>query len=222
MSIVTFNCIRCIEVKELDRRIIRKHSTNPLSGSQVALCLFSSALFCVGIVLGEFMAGRTDMGVNSDLVLYLKAFLERDSNADAFGSNIMAAGALYFKSPLLIFALSFFPVSVVTLPLVMLSLGASLSFSVSCFFSAFHRDGILLALSVFGIRTAVMLPCCFFIAFSAFSRYTGEKNLQEKKLFCKRQFFLLLLISGVLLAGVCLELLVVPQLIDAALRHLFS
>ena len=113
--------------------------------------LFLAAFFLSGVVLGQALVGRVPDETGRELNRYLESYLTLEDGSLAPG-NLWAGLLLYGRYPLLAFLLGFASIGVVLLPLVTAAFGFFLSFSVSCFTAAFGREGVLLALAVFGIR----------------------------------------------------------------------
>lgn len=128
--------------------------------------LFLAAFFLGGVILGQVLAGRVPDETGRELSRYLESYLSLEDGNLTPGS-LWAALLLYGRYPLLAFLLGFASIGVVLLPLTTAAFGFFLSFSVSCFTAAFGREGVLLALAVFGLRCAVTLPCYFLLAVPA-------------------------------------------------------
>ncbi len=162
--------------------------------------------FALGVFTGNFLCDRMDTA--DELALYLSAFLMR-GDAGVSPSAWTAAG-LYFRYPIAAFALSLFPAGIFLLPIFLFFAGAELSFSVAAFMAAFGKSGLWAALGTLGIRSALVLPCCFVIACSAFS---GRREKAARQ----TVIFRFLCLGGILGAGICLEIFLVPRLLTRIL-----
>ncbi len=163
--------------------------------------------FAFGVLSGRFLCDR--MNAAEELALYLSAFLTHSSSIDAVSPWV--AASLYFRYPLLVLGLTLIPLGAGLLPLFMLFIGAELSFSVAAFLAAFGKSGVWVALCVLGIRSVLVLPCCFVLAFRALPSRRQGKPRQVKK---TPQF---LCLAGVLGAGILFEIFLVPQLLSRVL-----
>ena len=125
----------------------------------LALC------FLAGVGLGQVASAAVPDAVGAELTEYLRCFLMLEERPA--GSTLLPTLALYFRYPLLAVLLGFASVGVVLLPPLTVAFGFFLSFSVCCFTAAFGAGGVLLALTVFGLRCLVSLPCYFLLAAGA-------------------------------------------------------
>ena len=168
-----------------------------------ALVLF---FFILGVFCGSFLCDRADTA--EELALYLSAFLTRSEEMRQV--SLWSATWLYFRYPLLLFCLSLVPMGLFLMPLFFFFWGTELSFSVAAFLSALGRRGLWAALCTLGIRAALVLPCCFIIACRVFSGRREKMALQKNAL----RF---LSLTGILAAGISLEVFLVPLILPRAL-----
>ena len=126
----------------------------------VLLALF----FLGGVLMGQVLSGRVPDVTGDELGRYLTDYLRLDTGTERTAAAVLSAAVIYFRYPLLAFLLGFTSLGVLLLPCATVAYGFFLSFSVCCFTAAFGADGVLLALSVFGLRCAVTLPCYFLLA----------------------------------------------------------
>ena len=89
----------------------------------------------------------------------------RRSAGRALGASLIS----YCKYPVLIFVLGCVAPGRAFFPILFFYQGFSASFAVSAFLYAAGEHGILLAFLLFGLRWALVLPCCFFLAAGAVS-----------------------------------------------------
>ena len=189
--------------------------------------LFLAAFFFGGICLGQVLAGRVPDATGQELRRYLESYLSLEGGG-LTPSDFWAALVLYGRYPLLAFLLGFASIGVVLLPLTSAAFGFFLSFSVSCFTAAFGLDGVLLALGVFGLRCAVTLPCYFLLAVpalrtsSALARLSLGRGRRVASVIYGRECWRRLAVcSGVLAAGLCVDLFCGQRLLRLLLERLF-
>ena len=127
------------------------------------LCL--ALFFLGGVILGQAVSSGVPDETGRELQAYLQGYLSLESGVS--GSAVWSALVLYFRYPILAVLLGFCSVGVILLPVTAAAFGFFLSFSVCCFTAAFGPDGILLALTVFGLRCLISLPCFFLLAVPA-------------------------------------------------------
>ena len=141
--------------------------------------------------------------------------------------SLWAALLLYGRYPLLAFLLGFASIGVVLLPLTTAAFGFFLSFSVSCFTAAFGREGVLLAVGVFGLRCAVTLPVFFLLAVPALgtsgalaSLSLGRGRRTAAVTYGRECWHRLAVCAGVLVLGLCVELLFGQRILHLLLERL--
>lgn len=190
--------------------------------------LFLALFFFVGIVLGQVFSGRVPDETGEELTRYLTDFL-RVETGEPIPRAALSAAVLYFRYPLLAFLLGFASIGVVLLPLTAGVFGFFLSFSVCCFTAAFGPDGVLLALAVFGIRCAVTLPCYFLLAAASLERSMalaclsfGRGRRTAPVVYGRAWWSRLAVLSGVLLAGMCADLMLAPWILHQLLERMLT
>ena len=176
--------------------------------------LFLALFFFAGILLGQVFSSRVPDATGDELARYLSDFLK-------------VAAVLYFRYPLAAFLLGFASIGVLLLPAATGIFGFFLSFSVCCFTAAFGSDGVLLALAVFGLRCAVTLPCYFLLAVPSLERSMalaclsfGSGRRAAPVVYGREWWSRLAVISGVLLAGMCAELMLAPWFLGRLLERI--
>ena len=189
--------------------------------------LFLAAFFFGGICLGQVLAGRVPDATGQELRRYLESYLSLEGGG-LTPSDFWAALVLYGRYPLLAFLLGFASIGVVLLPLTSAAFGFFLSFSVSCFTAAFGLDGVFLALGVFGLRCAVTLPCYFLLAVPALRTSSALASLSFGRgrraaavTYGREHWRRLAVCSGVLAAGLCVDLFCGQRLLRLLLERLF-
>ena len=206
--------------KVIGTRVAAGDQDSSFRGCLILLAVF----FSLGIFLGQVLSGRVPASAAEELSQYLSSYLRLNGTQDL---PILSAMLLYFRYPLLAFLLGFASLGIVLLPLCAVAYGFSLSFSVCCFTAAFGKNGILLALCVFGLRCLISIPCFFLLAVPSFSGAAALAALSLSR--GKRQqpfrrggrwWLRLGIVSIVLLSGVFTEVFLTPRLLDAALRRI--
>ena len=197
-----------------------------VSAAQLPRLLFLGVCFFLGVILGQGIAFRMPDQVYCQLNTYLTGFLELEQRQ--FYDAAFSVLILYIRYPLLAFLLGFASVGIVLLPLTGIAFGFFLSFSVSCFAASFGKDGILLALSVLGLRTFITVPCFFCLAAPSWEmacalagRSWGKGKRFTPLIYGKSWWLRLAVVSGILLFGVCLDLMISPYLLERVLRRFF-
>lgn len=192
---------------------------------QLSLLLVLALFFFAGVILGQVFSARVPDATGDELACYLTDFLKVEEG-DLSPRTALSAAALYFRYPLAAFLLGFASIGVLLLPLVSGAFGFFLSFSVCCFTAAFGSDGVLLALTVFGLRCAITLPCYFLLAVPAWERSAALASLSFGRgrraapaAYGRSGWMGLAAVSAVLLAGVGAELLLSPWLLRQILEQ---
>ena len=195
---------------------------------QLFRLLFLALFFFAGIVLGQVFSSRVPDATGDELSRYLTDFL-RVERADSAPRAALSAAVLYFRYPLTAFLLGFASAGVVLLPVTAGAFGFFLSFSVCCFTAAFGSDGVLLALAVFGLRCAVTLPCYFLLAVPSLERSIALASLSFGKgrraapvVYGRAWWSRLAALSGVLLVGMCADLMLTPWCLRQVLERMLA
>ena len=193
---------------------------------QLSLLLVLALFFFAGVILGQVFSARVPDATGDELACYLTDFLKVEEG-DLSPRTALSAAALYFRYPLAAFLLGFASIGVLLLPLVSGAFGFFLSFSVCCFTAAFGSDGVVLALAVFGLRCAVTLPCYFLLAVPSWeasaaltSLSLGRGRRSAPALYGRDWWSRLGLATGLLLAGMCAELMLSPEFLRIMLERL--
>jgi len=189
--------------------------------------LFLALFFFIGVILGQVLAARVPASVGDELDRYLRHFVTLEEPVSP--RAVLSALVLYFRYPLLAFLLGFASIGVVLLPGMATAFGFFLSFSVSCFAAAFGGEGILMALAVSGVRCAVTLPCFLVLAIPSWRTSAALAALMFGKgrraapvAYGRTCWMRMAVCAAVLLAGMCLDLLVSPWLLQVALGRVLA
>lgn len=188
-----------------------------------------AVFFSVGVLLGQALSGDFRAGAVPELSRYLRSFFTLSEDRTLSAKTVLSAVLIYFRYPLLAFLMGFASVGIVLLPGLTAAFGFFLSFSICCFTAAFGGDGMLLALSVFGLRCLVTLPCYFLLAVpslqNAFCLTAGSfgrgKRCQMPR-YGADWWLRLGIVSLVLCAGTAAELLAVPHILHFAMTRIFT
>ncbi|MBQ7778326.1 MAG: hypothetical protein IJ396_05405 [Oscillibacter sp.] len=179
-----------------------------------------ASFFAVGIVAGWLASKRVDAAVCEEIRRYLTDFLRLEESRTA--GALLSAALTYVRYPLLAVLLGFTAAGIVLLPCAAAVFGGSLSFSACCFTMSFGARGILLALTVFGLRCLVTLPCFFLLAahgWSASAALAGLSFGRGKRAAGGSIWPLLGGVAAVLAAGICVEWSLLPWLVRAVLAR---
>lgn len=189
--------------------------------------LLLALFFLGGIILGQVLASRVPDATGEELGRYLAEYVHLEDREKWTAKMALSTAILYFRYPLLAFLLGFASVGVALLPLTTAAFGFFLSFSVCCFTVAFGADGIVLALAVFGLRCAITLPCYFLLAVPSWRTSAALASLslgQGRRCapigYGRSWWLRLAVVSAVLTAGICLDLMCGAQLLQLTLKRL--
>ena len=185
--------------------------------------LFLALFFFAGVLLGQVFSARVPDATGGELARSLTDFLRVEKSLSPRAA--LSAAVLYFRYPLAAFLLGFASIGILLLPLATGAFGFFLSFSVCCFTASFGPDGVLLALAVFGLRCAVTLPCYFLLAVPSLERSAALACLSFGRGrapvdYGRDWWGRLAVVAGVLLAGMCAELMLAPWFLGQLLERL--
>lgn len=187
---------------------------------QVSRLLFLALFFFAGIILGQVFSSHVPDAAGAELTRYLTDYLKVEGTDQSF-PTVLSAAVLYFRYPLAAFLMGFASIGVLLLPLATAAFGFFLSFSVCCFTAAFGPDGVLLALAVFGLRCAVTLPCYFLLAVPSLERSIALASPSlGRGVYGRAWWGRLAVLSGVLLAGMCADLMLTPLFLRQLLERI--
>ena len=193
---------------------------------QVSRLLFLALFFFAGVILGQVFSGHVPDAAGAELTRYLTDYLKVEG-ADRASPAALSAAVLYFRYPLAAFLMGFASIGVLLLPVATAAFGFFLSFSVCCFTAAFGSDGVLLAMAVFGLRCAVTLPCYFLLAVPSLEHSAalaclsfGRGRRTAPVVYGRMWWSRLAVLSGVLLAGMCADLMLTPLLLRQILERM--
>lgn len=181
--------------------------------------LVMCAFFAVGAVLGMLMhrtvSAQEDMALRDYLVQYAQMTARNDSAA----ASALSVLLVYFRCPLLLLLCGCTAFGLVLIPALCAAQGFSLGFSLACFAAALGRQGVVLALAAFGIRSLFTLPCILFLAVGAADRVLrllGRENSPGKKRRIPAGLPATALCLAVLLLGAAVDAVLTPRLLHLA------
>lgn len=191
----------------------------------VILALFFSA----GVILGQVCSARMSGSSVKELDRYLSGYFSLEKSGGTSARALVSALVIYFRYPMLAFFLGFTSLGLVLLPVLTAADGFFLSFSVCSFAAAYGKDGVLLALAVFGIRCLITIPCYLALAVPALEASAslaamsfGRGKHTAVVVYGSADWLRLCVAVLFLLAGVVSELFVSPYLLRLALAHIFT
>ncbi len=141
--------------------IITDDKTSCLPG--LILC---GALFLCGCVAGTFSSAFVRDGVA--LTEYFSEYLSLEKDGSFIDPSFFSVLFDTLKYPAAVFALGFSMPGVIGIPLLSGMRGYTIAFSVSVMVRLYGGDGVLLALSLFGISTLITMPCFLILSAQSF------------------------------------------------------
>lgn len=175
--------------------------------------------FFLGGLAGCLLAGYVDGDGGESLTAYLQSFLE---TARAGEAELPALTALVWNTvrwPLLALLLGFTALGLLGLPILFVTRGFLLAFSIASFVRLFGSTGCLLALLIFGLTEALAVPVLFVMGVQSFlaarvlaGRFWGDGRTPVPYGTC--YFLRCGICAGVLCVCVLLDYLLVPALVS--------
>jgi len=201
----------------------RRYKSGPISQ-----LLFFALLFFGGVLLGEILSRWAPNETGRELNHYLTGYFFLNESKSVSLRHVIATILLYLRYPVAAFFLGFSSVGVILLPLLTVVFGIFLSFSVCCLTAAFGAQGVLLALTVFGMRCLVTLPGYFYLALPAWRASAalaaillGRRNRPLKPIgYSGTDWHRLGVVLFVLVIVLCVDLALSPLLLQIVLDRL--
>ena len=188
--------------------------------SLTTLGLFFLCLL-LGLYLGRAASNMRIAEVSPELNRYLSNYVQTVPAQALSVKHVLQTMLVYFRYPLLAFALGFASFGVLMIPVLATALAFSFSYSVCCFTVSFGSKGMLLSLALFGLRYLLTLPCFLILAEQSFrsslelAGYTlGYGGRRGAELYGGRYFTKFLTAAAVLLTGALLDLWLTPWLLQ--------
>lgn len=183
------------------------------------LCLGLLAVcFFLGMIGGQVSAKRSSESTISELHQYLTGYCGLDAAEESSAEIFLNAFLIYFRYPLLAFCLGFTGPGALLLPGLSAAFGFFLSFAACCFARVFGRAGVLLALSVLGLRCLITLPCFFVLAVQTLHSTGGMLFFRgkpaHKRMTGLERWLVVCVVAAILLVGALAEAVLSPILME--------
>lgn len=187
--------------------------------------LICGVMFLCGCIIGTFSAGFVNDGTKLDAILteYLSFYINGKSARPDFFISVLDT----FKYHLTAVFLGLSVLGVIFIPVLSAARGFILSYSVSAIVRLLGGKGAWLALSVFGLRTLITIPCFFILSLYAYSastyifRQSFSKNIKiSASPFNSRTFIACGICFLVLLVSALIDTYLTPYLIGFAASHI--
>ena len=203
---------------------MKQKRTGVTAGWLSSLLLMS--FFLLGVFGGIACADCAASHVSGELSAYLSAYLDASAQREVSLFGICILALAYFWGPLPAFLLGFAAAGVFLLPLLAALCGFFPAYAAACLIAAFGNRGILAAVSFFGLRCLIVIPCFFILAvpswraaaarlraFSGRVRHAGEDSQNRWMCFAG--------VCLILTVGVCADLRLSPILLHMLLKQVF-
>ena len=160
-----------------------------MSGRLPAL-IFLAACFAAGLIAGCVFASYLGQDAGVHLSSYLDGYFSLLKQDEADWPSLGAVFWEVLRWPLFAGVLGVTAFGAVAVPVVFCVRGFLLSYAVSVFLQLFGSDGLLLAVSIFGISAVLSVTALFVIGLDAFEwgrtltngvRYDGKERAPIKK-----------------------------------------
>ena len=189
--------------------------------------LLLAVFFFLGTGAGVVCAGRISGNLERELTAYLTDYMAVAQNQEPGGSVVCSLILLYFPGPLLAFLCGACSAGAALLPLLSAVVGFFPAYAAGCLTAAFGGRGLLLALTFFGFRCLVTVPCIFLLAAPAMGRAAALRGLSRGRLgaafsACGRGCWLGFgIVCLILCLGIWVELRLSPFLLRVLLERFF-
>lgn len=197
-------------------------------GAFHTILVLLSLLTLFGMVLGSVVYRAFFHDGGEQVKMYVLEYARVYAQSDNVPVSLFSVAAVYLRYPLFVFLCGFSFCGVALIPLLCMTQGFSLAFSVSCFASALGRSGVKLAISAFSLRCLFVLPCTLAMAAWSISvaadrrRNQVERHKRSRTVYDSAYFFRTFNCLMVLLAGIVLELWLVPKWFGQILQELIQ
>lgn len=153
------------------------------------------------------------LGGDNALASQLRGFA---AGADgAMSGSLLSVIVLYFRYPLLVLLFGYYSFGAVAIPLLLAMQGFTFAFSAASLSAALGRQGVVLALTAFGLRSILTVVCTLLLALFMLERTAGNSEGKTKT-----NGNIVALCFLLLAVGIILELTVVPRLFAPVLEML--
>ena len=187
--------------------------------------LICGITFLCGCIIGTFSAGlvKDTSSLNSLLSDYISYYLNGAADKPDFITTLFEV----YKYHLAAIFLGLTVPGVLLLPALSAVRGFMLSYCVSAIVRLLGGNGVWLALSIFGIRTFITIPCFFILSVYAYScsayifRQSFSKNMKfAASPFNRRTLIVCGICFLVLLLSALIDTYMTPSLIGFAASHI--
>lgn len=135
-----------------------------------------AALFVFGILLGITASQHASHSTSQELLYYFAGYYQLKQSDHSF-ELLLYSFISYFRYPTLAVLFGFSSLGIIAIPVITITFGFLLAFSVSCLTITFGDKGPLLAGSIFGLRSAVTIFCFFLLAVPGLGTAISLANL---------------------------------------------
>ena len=198
-------------------RRLRSAAAELLPLRSAVLALFLALGFLGGYAFSAHCAPETGTEIHGYLSAYRSGAAVR---ALSLGTGLQTL-VCFFRAPITAFLLGFATIGVLALPALCAAQGFLLSFSLFSFAETVGREGFVLLLLLYGVRTLFVLPCTMALAAAAFEKSRllavlslgGEGRRVRGVAYGADYWYRLLVCCVCLLIGSVLELWLTPLLL---------
>ena len=176
---------------------------------------FLALFFAAGVFIGRFFADHMATAAGRELEEYLRRYVLLESETTI--QTVISTVVLYVRYPLMAVLLAFASIGIALIPFLAAVFGFFTSFSVSCLAAALGTGGVWLALTAFGLRCAITLPCFLVLASASWEKAAnlaalsfGRGRHMAPVVYGRVWWLRVWVCLAILLLGVCVDLITVP------------
>ncbi len=192
-----------------------KSSAQNTSPTMAMMVVFLLCGIIIGCLVGKYISGESDNFLKRYVLQY-----EEITHVGVGKYSFLKSLFNLTKYPVIIFLLSFTAIGVFSIPLIVFIKGFFSAISVSAVIHSIGTNGILAALSIFGIQTLITFPCILLISSIAF-----EFSKVFFKIFrrnsCATVVYPISLQGYIFIFFICLIALLLCTLVDMLLTPIF-
>ena len=133
-----------------------------------------AVFFFSGILAGTVCASRTGGSVREELTAYLSSYLAAMQGREVSVFTLCVLVLAYLWGPAAAFLCGFTAAGAFFLPLLTAAFGFFPAYAVSCLTASFGGQGVWMAVSFFGLRCLLTVPCFFLLAPLSFQAAIGR------------------------------------------------
>ena len=179
-------------------------------GEGGAVVFLLSLCFLFGIFAGRGAALYVYDAAGASAASYIASFVDRRSGEYPAALSVFG----YFRYPAAAFLFGFIPFGVVLIPAALFLEAFSLSFAVNLFTLSLSEYGLILALAAIGLRYLFILPCLFYISALSLRRSLVRAGMLRRENGGRGTASALIICAAVLFAGVAVERVALPTLLN--------